>query len=314
MLYLLENGAARPILPKEVPECAGQGLLVGVITARELEKLAPYMGISPIDESELVGGTQYFRGCVEVYDTYTFGRIKPSEQERDGTAAPIAFFLFERGFVVVSLAQRDVAVEQRLSGALRRFPPHARSLEKIVFAFFSGFTEGESKYLEDLEFAFSRSEEELLCGEPPADFTGRLLRRKQRLLLLHHYYEQLIDVGQALAADENDLFAKEELRYFKIFTNKVQRLSETVELLRRQLEYSAAAYRSLIDLNLNRIMKAFTALSALFLPLTFLTGWYGMNFSHMPELTWRYGYPALLTAAALLVLGLLWIFKKRRWL
>lgn len=61
-------------------------------------------------------------------------------------------------------------------------------------------------------------------------------------------------------------------------------------------------------------MKLFTLVTAVFLPLTLLTGWYGMNFTNIPELSWRYGYPAAIVVSVVVVVLLLWHFKKKRWL
>ena len=60
--------------------------------------------------------------------------------------------------------------------------------------------------------------------------------------------------------------------------------------------------------------KLCAILLALCLPLTLLTGWYGMNFTNIPELTWRYGYPAAIGASVLIVVLLLRHFRKKRWL
>jgi magnesium transporter len=70
----------------------------------------------------------------------------------------------------------------------------------------------------------------------------------------------------------------------------------------------------MLDIRLNNIMKIFTVLSAVFLPLTLITGWYGMNFTAMPELTWRYGYLYVLILAAAVALICIGIFKRRHWL
>ena len=61
-------------------------------------------------------------------------------------------------------------------------------------------------------------------------------------------------------------------------------------------------------------MKVFTIVTVLFLPLTLLTGWYGMNFIHMPELQWRFSYPVLIAISLVVVLGLVWYFKRKKWL
>ena len=59
-------------------------------------------------------------------------------------------------------------------------------------------------------------------------------------------------------------------------------------------------------------MKVFTIVTTVFLPLTLLAGWYGMNFTYMPELDWRWGYPVLIVVSVAIVAGLFWYFKHKK--
>ena len=91
------------------------------------------------------------------------------------------------------------------------------------------------------------------------------------------------------------------------YLNAVQSLRESVAQLRE-------AYQSQLSIQQNDLMKIFTVVTAVFLPLTLLVGWYGMNFVGMPELGWRYGYPAVIVLSVLIVAWLLWYFRKNKWL
>jgi magnesium transporter len=73
-------------------------------------------------------------------------------------------------------------------------------------------------------------------------------------------------------------------------------------------------YLSSVSNRMNEVMKVLTIIATIFMPLGFLAGVYGMNFRHMPELDWRWGYPAVLLAMLLAAVGMLAYFKKRRWL
>lgn len=75
----------------------------------------------------------------------------------------------------------------------------------------------------------------------------------------------------------------------------------------------ASAFASVISNNVNQVVKTLTVVSAIFLPLTFLAGIWGMNFQHMPELRWPYGYFIALLSMFLVSLGMVWFFKKRDW-
>ncbi len=66
----------------------------------------------------------------------------------------------------------------------------------------------------------------------------------------------------------------------------------------------------MLDYNLNNIMKLFTVITTIFLPLTLIVGWYGMNFTNMPELTWQYGYPAVIVFSVIVVMFCVIAFKK----
>ncbi|MDH5564380.1 MAG: magnesium and cobalt transport protein CorA, partial [Nitrospirota bacterium] len=65
---------------------------------------------------------------------------------------------------------------------------------------------------------------------------------------------------------------------------------------------------------LNEIMKVMAMIATLFIPLTLIAGIYGMNFKHMPELEWAWGYPLVLAIMGISAGGMVWVFRKRKWL
>ena len=73
------------------------------------------------------------------------------------------------------------------------------------------------------------------------------------------------------------------------------------------------AYQAQIDIEQNNLMRIFTVITAVFLPLTLMVGWYGMNFKYMPELEWQYSYPVFIVVSVLVCIVLLIIFKKKKW-
>ena len=76
----------------------------------------------------------------------------------------------------------------------------------------------------------------------------------------------------------------------------------------------ADIHLSMMSNQTNERMKVLTVFATFFLPLTFITGIYGMNFQIMPELAWPWGYPAVLVFMGLLVGGMVWYFKHKRWI
>ncbi len=72
-------------------------------------------------------------------------------------------------------------------------------------------------------------------------------------------------------------------------------------------------YQSQIDIRQNQIMKVLTVVTTVFLPLSLIAGWYGMNFSGMPELQWPFGYPLVILISVLVVAVTCWFFKKKHY-
>lgn len=93
---------------------------------------------------------------------------------------------------------------------------------------------------------------------------------------------------------------------------RIVRLRQESQLLREYCTQIQSMFQSEIDIRQNRIMKILTLVTTIFLPLSLLVGWYGMNFTGMPELSWKYGYPAVIVVSLSIVLISLWICKKKK--
>jgi magnesium transporter len=102
--------------------------------------------------------------------------------------------------------------------------------------------------------------------------------------------------------------------YFKDIYDHLFKIVEVADNHRETINIILQAYLSIVSNKLNDTMRVLTLIATIMLPLTVVTGIYGMNFDHMPELRWRYGYHATLGAMALLAGGMLFYFRRRKWL
>ena len=99
-------------------------------------------------------------------------------------------------------------------------------------------------------------------------------------------------------------------------------MSPTISCIMSQtIEHSRELFTGLMELHMavnankmNNVMKTLTVFAAIFMPLTFLAGIYGMNFEHMPELEWHWGYPLVLGVMAIIAVGMLMFMRRRKWL
>ena len=105
-----------------------------------------------------------------------------------------------------------------------------------------------------------------------------------------------------------------ELARLEVLGRRTGRYLQKVCALQELVAQLREAYQSQLAIQQNDLMKIFTVVTAVFLPLTLLVGWYGMNFVGMPELHWKYGYPAVILVSVGIVAALVIYFKKKKWL
>jgi len=136
-------------------------------------------------------------------------------------------------------------------------------------------------------------------------------KRRQKLSGLNAYYEQLTDIGELFQSRACSPFANDTQDWDK-FTHRVERLQNHVKLLRENMLQLRELYQSMQDARQNKIMGILTIVTTFFLPLTLITGWYGMNFAYMPELKWRYGYLSVIIVSLIIAIGEIIYFKKKK--
>jgi len=185
--------------------------------------------------------------------------------------------------------------------------------EQLLYRFFVRLLKGDMAHLDQLEAEISEGESAILSGTRPGDL-DRIAAWRRELLRLKRYYEQLDSIFDELSANDNGLLGKASVRRMVILGTRLDRYLSAVRSLQEMVAQLREAYQSQLAIQQNDLMKIFTVVTVLVLPLSLLTGWYGMNFAGMPELGWKYGYPAVIAVSALIVVGLVWYFKRKKWL
>jgi magnesium transporter len=142
----------------------------------------------------------------------------------------------------------------------------------------------------------------------------QLLRMKREIILLRKTMIHEREVLARLARGEFDLVDEREMVYYRNVYDHLVRFSELIESSRDLVTDLMQTHLAATSNRLNSIMKVLTMISTVVLPMTLVAGVYGMNFKHMPEIEWPWGYPlALALMAATGVTGYLF-FRWSRWL
>ncbi len=299
---------------KEIPLCppAPETLTAGYITAEELAQSAAHFGFHESVVAECLGDKNNYRNTIDVYEDYTFGVVSIVDaNDVYMTSDRVAFFFKKNLFLLVTLHDVDGSTHAAFEQAVRRFKPENATLEKLIFALLEGTVARDAQALAKFGFEISALEEKVSRGRADKAVNAQIYTWKKRLLILQNYYEQLIDIGDGLRENENGIFASDTLHYFALFAAKAERLSSTVQRMNDAVSELRSAHQAAMDYSLNSLMKVFSVITTIFLPLTLLVGWYGMNFTHMPELTWEFGYLFVIGLAVLIVVVNLVFFKKK---
>lgn len=189
----------------------------------------------------------------------------------------------------------------------------ALNSEQLLYRFFIQLFRGDMDHLERFEDRLDATMDAILAGELDSAL-DTIVRERRELVRLKRYYEQLGVVFDDILLDDDPLFSEKILNRLSILDSRIDRYAGKVQNLQAIVSQMQDTYQAQLSIQQNDLMKVFTIVTAVFLPLTLLAGWYGMNFADMPELHWRYGYPAVAGVSLAIVLGLVWFFKRKKWL
>ena len=236
------------------------------------------------------------------------GTIVTPRRTKDG--APIAF-----GYLLT----KNWAVLCDDTGTVHSAVQHLQKGKSLRVLGVGGFfcellewlTMKDLHHLQRLEDEMDQMEERVLSGELD-QFNSHMNTLHKEIIRWLRYYTQLDDMVCEFQENENALFNDSELRLLHVVEKRIGRLNSEAQALREYSIQLRELFQAEIDIRQNRIMKILTIVTTVFLPLSLVVGWYGMNFVNMPELTWKYGYPAIIIISALIVALCLWIMKKKK--
>jgi len=258
---------------------------------------------------------------LEVYDEFSFGVINIMDKNATGaerfriTAKELDFYLTSRYLILVARMPNRLVdnVKKEVLENANVSNNYIINLSKILYMLLHRLTSMDNVIIKEIETRIAFLEEQVM-KESGKDFTKEIIELKKQLLFLERYYEPLLDIAEGLGQNENGLLEESALRYFNILRNRIERLNNNVLHLRDYVTQVREAYQAQVDISLNHTMKLFTVITTVFLPLSLIAGWYGMNFKYMPELSWVYGYPfAFALSAAVVVISLMY-FKKHHYI
>ena len=267
----------------------------------ELKKEFPH-------NNELLHSIRSIRYCkAEVFRDCILGTLRVPEKNEIRTPHVVCgFYMTDKELFLI---EESGELKHWLEKKEEQFQ-ELKSPDQFLLKMMELMIENDLLYLLHLEKEMERMEDQLIKNVPD-DFFTVLTKYRQKLSELDAYYEQLTMIGDLLQSQDGmPIICNTES--WNRYALRTQRLQNHVHLLRDNILQLRELYQSQQDAQQNKIMCFLTVVTTLFLPLTLLTGWYGMNFVNMPELQWKYGYAAVTAIADITIILEIIYFKKKK--
>ncbi len=280
----------------------------------EIEKIGKQYNLHPLVLEDIVNTTQ--RPKIDEYDNYLFVVLKMLYYDKNEEIIneQVSFVLGKNYVLTFQEAEGDVfdTVRDRLRYSKGRI----RTLKSdyLLYALIDAVVDQYFSIIETLGNKIEDLETDIFDGQAKSTMNLEVQQLKREILKVRRAIFPLREVINRIEKTENALIYKRTITYYRDIYDHLIQVSENIDIYREMIWSLMDMYMTTISNRMNEVMKVLTIMSSIFIPLTFLAGIYGMNFDFMPELKYRYSYFVLLGAMFLLFLGLLFYFKRKKWL
>jgi magnesium transporter len=303
MYYIIED----KLVKSTYEECLkGKSIYVATVTGEEFKKNSDLFNMGIDMDFDLNDAPV---SCVRVnYDSLTGGFSIPDRADISAENHEFSFALDEQGIVFINDDGTAEHIIEKIAGTRKWRMP---SLERFVYDFLEEIISEDINVLNSFDKKLDVLEDRIL-DKHDDNVMEDLLEIRSDIMDLRTHYEQLIDLSQELEENENGFFSSKNLRYFRMFTERVMRLQDIVSSLREHTMQVRDLHQTMLEVKQNKMMNVLAVVSAIFMPLTLIVGWYGMNFKYMPELDVPIAYPVVIAVCILIVVLSIIFFKKKK--
>jgi magnesium transporter len=291
--------------------------VTGLADSALLLDLGGIFGIHPLALEDVIDVHQ--RPKVEDYQEHIFIVTRMFAGPEDTDSEQISLFV-GKGFVV-TFQERPGDTFEAVRARLRQGRKQIRGegADYLAYALIDAVIDG---YFPVLEHYGERLEalQDRVLAEPHTDLAAEIHDMKRDLLTVRRAVWPQREMINALIRGEDHPFTQRTRIYLRDCYDHCIQLMDMVETYREIASGLIDVYLSSMSTRMNEIMKVLTIIATIFIPLSFVAAVYGMNFNpaispwNMPELNWRWGYPAVLVLMITMAVGLLWFFWRRGWI
>lgn len=293
--------------------------LQGNAQANTLKNIGEIFGLHPLALEDIVNQGQ--RPKIEEYDKQLFLALAmPHNRNSYTQIEQVSLFLSKNYVISFHSGDKDPFdfLRQRIrkkGGRIRQ-----QGSDYLLYAIIDLVIDQGYPLLEKFGEDIEALEEEILDLNAKQATLAKTHKIRRELLLLRRSLWPQREVISTLLRDDISLIKESTLIYLRDCYDHTTQILDLIENYREMAASLIDVYLSSASHRLSEIMRVLTMIATIFIPLTFVVGLYGMNFSHssspwaMPELRWYYGYPMIWGVMIALVVGMLIYFKRKNWL
>ena len=285
----------------------------GVHNVEVLEAIGKQFVLHPLLLEDIANTDQ--RPKLDDYETYFFLVMKMmSLTDKKEIAVEQVSLVLGRNYVL-SFQENGTDVFQPVRERLRGGKGRLRQsgADDLLYALVDAIVD---QYFAVLEFMGEKIEllQQTVVDDPKPETLNEIHGLKRQLLFVRRAVWPLRDVMNNLSRSDCPFLLEATKLFFRDVYDHVVQIVDTIETLREMVSASLDIYLSSVSYRLNAVMRVLTVITTIFMPLSFIASIYGMNFEHMPELKSTWGYPIVLIAMTVVGLGMLVLFRNKRWL
>ena len=217
---------------------------------------------------------------------------------------------------VLSFQEADGDVFDSVRDRIRAKKGRIRNLgpDYLLYALIDSVVDHYYEIIETMGNKIEDLEDHLFSGNPKEEITAEIQSLKREVLRVRKAIFPLREVINRIEKIEHKLIHKKTIHFFRDIYDHIVQVSENIDIYREMIWGLMDMYMTTISNKMNEVMKVLTIIATIFIPLTFITGIYGMNFNNMPELQYKYSYFILWGIMLILFIGMLFYFKRKKWL
>lgn len=252
---------------------------------------------------------------IDYFKDYIFILINILEQQGKQIISKELDIFLGRSFIVTVYKSKITLLYELIEDIKEGKNSHLFKEDKspaiILYYLFDRIIKNNYNIISDLEIEGDKIELEIL-KKPDNDHLNALLFIRREAYKLRKLIKPIRYIGDSLVLDENGVIGEENIIYFRNINNKIEKLMNSLDTLSQELAIVREAYESELANKTNELMKVFTIITAVFLPLELVTAIFSMSFEAIPFKTCPYGFYGLVVILLLMAIFLLLLFKKRK--